>query len=81
MSRKVDNTFVPKFVSNNLKWYEGDELITWYNQMKCQDFLEDLDCHFENLEIVNLDIIYYKGKLLESKIKQYQTINHSEILT
>ena len=49
--------------------------------MKCQDFLEDLDGHFENLEIVNLDIIYYKGKLLESKIKQYQTINHSEILT
>ena len=81
MSRKFDNTFVPKFVSNNLKWYERDEMITWYKQMKCQDFLEDLDGHFENLEIVNFDIIYYKGKLLESKIKQYQTINHFEILT
>ena len=45
------------------------------------EFLEDLDGHFENLKIVNFDIIHSKGKLLDSKIKQYQTVSHSEILT
>ena len=53
---------------------------TWYEQGKCQDFLEDLDSHFENLEIVNFDLIHSKGNLPETKIKQYQTVNHSEIL-
>ena len=51
-----------------------------YKQGKCQDFLEDLDSHFENLEIVNFDLIHSKGNLPETKIKQYQTVNHSEIL-
>ena len=81
MSKKVDNSFVPKFVVNNSKWYERDVLMTWYDHMKCQDFLEDLDGHFENLKIVNFDIINSKGKLSESKMKQYQTVSHSEILT
>ena len=49
--------------------------------MKCQDFLKDLYGHFKNLNIVNFDIINSKNKLLESKVKQYQTVNHSEILT
>ena len=81
MSKKVDNSFIPKLVLKNLKWHERDALMTWYGQMKCQDFLEDLDGHFENLEIVNFDIINSKGKLSESKMKQYQTASHSEILT
>ena len=64
-----------------MKWYERDGLMIWYNQMKCQDFLKDLYGHFKNLNIVNFDIINSKNKLLESKVKQYQTVNHSEILT
>ena len=80
MNKKVDNVFVPKFIPNNLKWYECDGLNTWYEQRKCQDFLEDLDLHFENLEILNFDLIHSKGKLPETKIKQYQTVNHSKIL-
>ena len=27
---KVDNTFIPKYMPNNLKWYERDGLETWY---------------------------------------------------
>ena len=55
--------------------------MTWYDRAKCQEFLEDTDSHFQNLEIANFDIINSNGKLPQSKTKQYQTVNHSEILT
>ena len=54
--------------------------MTWYNQVKCQEFLENTDNHFKNLETVNFDIIKLHGNLPEKKLKQYQTINHQEIL-
>ena len=81
MNKKVDNVFVPKFIPNNLKWYECDGLNTWYEQGKCQDFLDDLDSHFQNLETVNFALIHSKGNLPETKIKKYQTVNHSEFLS
>ena len=66
----------------NLKWYERDELMTQHDQIKCEEFLEDLDAHFQKLQIVNFDIIHSKGNHLPaSKIKQYRTVKHSEILT
>ena len=46
---------------------------------KCQEFLKNTDSHFQNLEIVNIYIIKSNGNLSE-KLKQYQTINHQEIL-
>ena len=36
LTGKFDNTFVPSYVSPNLKWYERDGLNTWYKQNKCQ---------------------------------------------
>ena len=48
MAKKVDNTFVPKLVSNNIPWYERDGLNIWYEQMKCHEFLKDTDNHFRN---------------------------------
>ena len=38
MAKKVDNTYVPKFVSNNIPWYERDGLNTWYEQMNVMKF-------------------------------------------
>ena len=76
MNKKVDNRFVPNFVSNNLPWYERDRLMTWYDQVKCQEFFKKTDSHFQNLEIVSFDIIKSNGNLPEKKLKQYQTINH-----
>ena len=54
---EFDNTFVPPFVSNELKWYECDGLETSYRQNKCQKFLENTYKHFEQRKIVNFDII------------------------
>ena len=80
MNKKVDNVFVLKFIPNNLKWYDYDGINTWHKQENCPDCLKDLHSHFENLGIVNFDLIHSKGNLPETKIKQYQTVNHSEIL-
>ena len=60
--KKVDNTYIPKFVSNNIPWYERDGLNAWYEQMKCNEFLEDTDNHFKILEITDFDVIYNKKK-------------------
>ena len=80
MAKKVDNTFIPKFVPNNLLWYERDGLNTWYEQNKCNDLLEDPDQHFENLQINNFDLIKNKDKLSNQEIKQNQMIGHYEIM-
>ena len=59
MSKKLDNQFVPRFFSNNLPWYE--------REVKCQEFLEDTEEHFQNLKIINFDIINSKGTLSKTK--------------
>ena len=48
--------YVPDFVPNNLKWYERDGLLTWYDQMKCERFLEDVDNHFANKKLLILKL-------------------------
>ena len=80
MAKKIYNTYIPKFVPNNLPWYKKDGLNRWYEQNKCNDFLEDPDKHFENLQINNFDLIFNKNKLSSQKMKQYQTIEHKEIM-
>ena len=36
------NTYVPTFVPQDVKWYERDGLMNWYDQRKCRDFLDEL---------------------------------------
>ena len=80
MAKKVDNTFIPKLISNNVSWYDRNGLNTWYEQNKCNEFLENTDHHFENLQIINFDLIFNEDKLSDQKIKQYQEIDHKEIM-
>ena len=76
---KVDNTFVPKFIPDNLKWYERDGLETWYLRNKCSEFLEDSNSHFKNRKAVNFDIISNDEKMAKQTLMQYRTIDHDEI--
>ena len=32
------NNYVAQYVPLDLPWYEKDGLMTWYNQVKCEDF-------------------------------------------
>ena len=74
---KYDNKFIPKYVPNDLKWYERDGLDTWYLQDKCNDFINDTDEHFKQMNVINLDMI--KNEASQDKIKQYQTLYHQQI--
>ena len=51
--------------------------MTWYDQRKCKDFLQDLDSHFENSNIVNFNIINKQDsgeEICQTTLKNYQTI-------
>ena len=76
---KVDNTFAPKFIPDNLKWYERDGLETQYLRNNCSEFLEDTDSHFKNWKIANFDIINNGEKMAKQTLMQYRTIDHNEI--
>ena len=77
MTWKADNVFIPKYVPNNLKWYEEDALDSCYLENKCNKFLKDTDLNFKQRQTVNFDII--KNGVSEKTIKQYNQIEHDEI--
>ena len=60
MTKKVDDTFIPEFIPNNVPWYDRDGFNTWYKHNKWKELLEDTDNHFKILEITNFDMIYNK---------------------
>ena len=78
----ISMKYVPGFVPNDVKWYERDGLLTWYDQMKYERFLEDVDNHFANIKIVNFEIInkWIKGKeVSEGTLRNYQTVQKAEV--
>ena len=66
------NKYVPDYVLENLPWCKRDGLLTWYDQAKCKDFLDNIGEHFEKIKIV---------KFVISKLtfKDYHTLNHYEV--
>ena len=74
--------YVPKFVLDNLPWYERDGLMTWYGQWKCEDFLRDTDKHFKEAKTINFDIIYRKIRdevVPPDLLNFYETVNEKTI--
>ena len=74
---EATNSFIPKYIPGDLKWYEKDGLDTWYTQNKCEEFLSNADSHFKKSQIVNFDMI--NNKVDEQTKKQYQTRDHDKI--
>ena len=78
----VATKYVPGFVPNDVKWYEKDGLLTWYDQMKYERFLQDVNNHFANIKIVNFEIInkWIKGEeVSEWTLRNYQTVQKAEV--
>ena len=69
---EVDDKLIPKFVPNDLKWYERDGLDTWYLQNKCNEFINNTDTYFKRIKITNFDLI--KNVVHKEKLKQYQAL-------
>ena len=78
LAKKFDNRFIPKYIPNDLPWYEKDGLDTWYLQNKCNYFLRDTDEHFKEMKIGNFYLI--KNNVSEEHKKQYQQIDNHEIM-
>ena len=51
------NNYVPEFVPQDLPRYKRDGLMTYYNQVKCQEYLRNSDSHFKTAKVINFDII------------------------
>ena len=75
---KFDNKFIPKYVPDDLKWYERDGLDTLYLQNKCADFINNTYKHFKQMKIKVFGMI--RNNVSKDKIKQYQTLDHQEIM-
>ena len=74
--------YVPDFVPNDLKQYERDGLLTSYDQMKCERFLEDVNNHFANTKIVNFELInkWLKGEeVSEGTLRNYQAVQKAAL--
>ena len=71
----VANKYILPYQSNNIPWYERDGLMTYMYALKCKRFLEKTDEHFENVEIVNFDLIYQRSRHnpLVNSVKDYKT--------
>ena len=79
---KPKNTYVPKFIPKNLSWYERDDLMTWYDQIKCKNFLRDTDQHFQQAKIINFGIIHREccgEEVPKNLLRHYQTVNGKSI--
>lgn len=58
-SSNCPNKYVPEYVPQDLRRYERDGGMTWYDQIKCQEFLRnsDSDKHLKTAKNINFDII------------------------
>ena len=43
MVKKLVNNYIPEYVPSNLPWDERDGLMTYIDQLKYQEFIEDTD--------------------------------------
>ena len=58
MAKKIcSNKVIPKYVPDDLLWYERDSLMTYTDQLKYKHFKENRDDHLQNLEVANFDLI------------------------
>ena len=63
----------------NLPWYERDGIMTWYDRAKCRNFLENSKKHFEEVEVVNFDIIHRSARGEPVPAETCQTIQNKRV--
>ena len=43
-----------------MHWYERDVLLTYYNQLKLNEFIQNSDDWLNKVEVINFNIIYHR---------------------
>ena len=75
------NKYIPEYTPNNLEWYERDGLLTYIDQLKCEEFYSNPEQYFKKAEIINFDIINKKGRSDPQKLsgRYYQTVISKDV--
>ena len=50
--------YIPKYVPEDLPWYERNGLLTYVDQWKYKEFISDPDTDVNNTKVVNFDMIH-----------------------
>ena len=79
MENKLINNYIPTKGKTEYKWYEHD-LISYIDVLKYNEFIKNVDDHFQRAKVINFDIIYQecRGDELEYSKKFYQTIENKD---
>ena len=61
MSKKILlNKYFSKYLPKDLPWHERDGLVTYIEQLKYERFKENKDKHFQNIKIINFDLVNHR---------------------
>ena len=73
--------YIPPYVKENLKWYEKEGLITYFQQLEYKEFKRDRDAYINQTKILNFDIIHHicRGDKLEKTIKEHNTVKKENL--
>ena len=52
------NNYIPKYVPEDLRWYEREDLLTCIYQFKYKEFISDPDTSVKNTKVINFYMIY-----------------------
>ena len=76
----LTNSYIPKKTEKKrYEWYKHD-LMTYIDNLKYKQFVEDMDSNFSRAEIPNFDLIHHqcRGDKLQNSRRHYETIFDSD---
>ena len=75
------NNYIPKYVPEDLPWYERDSLLTDNDQMKYKEFISDPDTAVKNTKVINFDMMHAqcRGTPRTHSDNFYQTVREKDV--
>ena len=75
------NDYIPKYVPEDLPWYEREGLLTYIDQMKYKEFISDPDAAVKNTKVINFDMIHTQcgGTPRTHSDNFYQTVREKDV--
>ena len=76
----LTSSYIPKKTEKKkYEWYEHD-LMTYIDNLKHEQFVEDMDSHFSRVKIPKFDLIHHQcyGDKLQNSRRHYKTIFDSD---
>ena len=74
------NSYIPaKTKKGKYEWHEHD-LMTYFDDLKYNEFAKDADSYFENVKLINFDIVHHecRGGKLQNPERYYKLIRNKD---